>query len=352
MMTEVYVYPTKHLAEIGLTNYGQEPVGSGKWKLKSWDKGVKTVLERFEDHWGWGPPALLDEIEFKGYPEDATRVAALRADEVDIIMNLPADDAAGIETEGLKVQWTEIAQAMVLMMVPKEGTPFRDKQVRKAISHGIDIDSLINNIMLGFGTKLEGQFTTPGTVGHNPDVKAYPYDPDKAKQMLADAGYPDGFSTEFDIAGGRYAKQKEMNEALAGQLAEIGIECKINMMEWAALVDKVWKEESSPMFYVGWNYYNAMDADLVNNWVLSTNTPNFFATAPKEMDEAVMNSRQEFDPQKRLEYLQEFARIMREEAPCVCLFASPSIFGVQPRVQDFVPSRDDAIHFWGIHIEE
>lgn len=344
IFNEVYIYPAKHFAQVGPEGFAANPVGTGKYRLKQWDKGVKTVLEKFDGHWGWGGKALIDQLEFRGYPEDATRVAALKAREADIIQGLPPDDAEGIKSEGLNVQWTPLAQAMVLLMDTKQDSPLKDKRVRQAISYGVDVDSLIKNVMLGYGEKLNGQVLPKSVFGYNPNLQPYPYDPEKAKQLLKDAGFADGFTMDFDISQGRYTKQKEVNEALAGQLAKIGVKTNINLLEWGVFVDKLFvKGTPTPLNYIGWNYFSAFDADFVLPRYVSSSP--FFPAATKEMDDLLAQSEAEFDVKKREELLHKFTELMKEEAPSVFLFQAPDVFGVNPRVQNFKPTPDNGIHF-------
>jgi peptide/nickel transport system substrate-binding protein len=352
-LNDIFIYPAKQFSEVGPEAFGEDPVGTGKYRLKRWDKGVVTVLEKFEEHWGWGEPTLIDEIEFRGYPEDATRVAALRADEADIICALPPDDVAVIEAEGLKHQWTDIAKSELLLLVPKPDNPLMDKRVRQGISYGIDVDSIIQNVMLGFGHRLDGQLVRPGTTGYNPDLEPYRYDPDKARALLTEAGYSNGFSLDYNVTYGEGVKLKEQNEALAGQLAELGIETKMNVMEYSVWIDLLIKQGNpSPLTLLGLNYFNAFDLDTAASAFRSTDAKHMFTIAPEAMDQALERARAEFDPQKREIHLKEWSAIAREEAPCVFLYSAVDIFGVQPRVKDFVPTPDNRIWPGGIYIEE
>jgi len=342
--------PPKLLAEVGLEGLAQNPVGTGPYKFKEWVKGTKTTVEKFEDYWGWGKPIFIDEIEFRGFPEDATRVAALLAGEIDICYYLPADDAERVKAAGLQVQWESIGQAMQLQTIPKEGTPFTDKRVRLACNYAVDVDSIIENVMLGMANKLQGQMAGTGCFGFNPDLQPYPYDPDKARELLTEAGYPNGFDVVFQTATGRYAKQKEVSEALAAYLAEVGIRVKLEVLEWGVLVDHVLASyDSSPLIYIGWNYYPYNDSGLTAEYFYSKR-PEGFANSPI-LDELLEKSRAEFDGEKRLKLLQEWSKVFLEEAWTVLLFRSPGIFGVSSRVKGFLPNSNDTVYFGGIELE-
>jgi peptide/nickel transport system substrate-binding protein len=349
ILNEVYLYPAKHFKAVGPEGFAKNPVGTGKYRLKAWDKGVKTTLERFDGHWGWGGKANIDQIEFRGYPEDATRVAALKAREADIVQGLPPDDADGVKAAGMNVQWTPLAQAMVLLLLPVKGSPLEDKRVRQAISYGINVDSILKNVMLGYGDKLNGQVLPKSVFGYNPGLQPYPYDVAKAKDLLKQAGFADGFTIDFDISQGRYTKQKEVNEAIAGQLANIGIKTNLKLLEWGAFVDKLFvKHANTPLNYIGWNYFSAFDADFVLPQYKSTNP--FFPNTPKTFDDLLAKSEAEFDSKTRQGLLQQITTLMKDEAPSVYLFEAPDVFGVNPRVKNFKPTPDNGIHFEDVSV--
>jgi peptide/nickel transport system substrate-binding protein len=345
------VYPAKYYAQVDDAGMAAQPVGCGPYKFVEHVTGGPVTLARFDDYWGKqiGEEVGLDKIVFKPYPEDATRVSALEAGEIDMCINLPPDDAQRLKDKsGFKVSWVPLGQQMVLGMIPRADPRFNDVRVRQAFNYGVNKQALADNVMKGFA-QPEGQLVGKDGFGHNPDVQPFPYDPELAKKLLADAGFPNGFSVKFQSSQGRYSKQKEMSEALVGELAKIGVTLDLEILEWGKYVQGVLFDlNSSPVIYIGWNYYPSMDADFTIQQYTSRSPYKFF-TDPK-LDDLYDQSRAEFDPAKRKVILQQWMSEARDLAPVVFLFQSPLIYGLNARVQNFTATADSIIHWSGVTV--
>jgi peptide/nickel transport system substrate-binding protein len=347
---DLYMYQAKQIKDGGNAAIQKNPVVTGMYKLKSREAGVSIVLERNPEYWGEKPK--LTELVFKPFPENATRVAALEAGEIDIAFNVPPDDARRLESKGLAIQSVAIGQSMVVPMRsfdPKDPkSPFLDKRVRQALNYGVDKDAIVKDVMLGFGQKLRGQIVGPDGFGFNESLNAYPYDPTKAKQLLTDAGYPTGFAVTFYSSEGRYAKQKEVTEAIAGQLRKLGLNVTVNTQEFNTMFNQVAAAQLD-FYFIGWNYYPQMDADFASQHFACIS--RYKQMCNKTYDELFVKERAEPDPQKRVALLRQMQQILYDEAPAIFLYQSPDIFGAQKRVKGFRPTPDDVIHFGSISVE-
>ena len=172
--------------------YAQNPAGTGPFKLESWAPGEKVVLARNEEY--WGKKAYLDKVVFKVVPEDATRVMLLLSGEADVIASVPtvlldklqqSKDVKVVREKGFRT---------IYIGLNNKVKPFDDIRVRKAVSHAIHPEAIVQGVLKGVGT-LGGSFESPAIPGAVQGLKPYPYDPARAKKLLAEAGYPNGFTT-------------------------------------------------------------------------------------------------------------------------------------------------------------
>jgi peptide/nickel transport system substrate-binding protein len=341
---DVYIYQAAVIKAGGNDGVNKNPIGTGPFKLKSKEDGVSVTLERNPDYWGTKPK--LDQIVFRALTEDGTRMAALESGEIDIAFNVPADDAKRLGAKGIDIKAVAVGQSMVLnMKMINPATPLANKKVRQALNYAIDKDALQRDVLLGFGEKLKGQVVGADATGFNDKLAAYPYDPAKAKALLTEAGYPNGFAVTFYTSQGRYAKQKEVSEAIAGQLKNIGLDVKLQVLEWGAYFSGL---PTYDVNLVGYNYFPAMDADYVLLQFLCSSY--FKVMCNPSYDALLAQARSEADPSKRAAILQQMQQILNEEAPVVFLYQSPDIFGVAKRVKGFTATPDDLIHVLPISV--
>ncbi|MBN1850537.1 MAG: hypothetical protein JW932_18355 [Deltaproteobacteria bacterium] len=184
------------------TNGGEwcrtNPVGTGPFRFVSWQKDVRVKFEKFADYWQKGKP-YLDGIEWIVIKDPMSRLAAFQRGEVDDLSNVPPKDVEGLKAAGKYYgSFCELSALTFCMMGDSahEGSPFADIRVRRAIEHAIDKQAMAKIFALGLG-QVGNQYAPPGSWGNNPNVKGYPYDPQKAKNLLVEAGYPEGFKTKI-----------------------------------------------------------------------------------------------------------------------------------------------------------
>ncbi len=199
-MQQAQILPPKYSAEAGPRGLARKPVGAGPFKFVSWQKDEAVILEAVPDH--WRQPKVAKVI-FKPIPEGASRVAAIRTGAVDIAAAIPPVDFASIQkgdrTYGIH---TTSNRAFLLNMDTLTFKPFQDRRVRQAMNYAIDKQAIIQNTLNGYGKPIATS-VIPEAFGHNPNIKPYPYDLQKAKQLLAEAGYPNGFEVGYDTTYGR-----------------------------------------------------------------------------------------------------------------------------------------------------
>lgn len=343
---DIYIHQAAQIEEGGNDAISAEPIGTGQFKISEREEGVSITVVRNDDY--WGEPAQLDAIEFRNLTEDATRVAALESGEIDIAYNVPPDDAARLEaSDDIAIMSTPLGQSMMVQwaltspQIPDDN-PLADVRVRQALNYAVDKQSLVDNLLLGYTEILQGQIVASDGLGFNPDLDAYPFDQDQARSLLAEAGYPDGFEFTMTNAEGRYVKSKEIGEAIAGQLAEVGVTVNIEMSEHGTMVTSA-GEQTLQTYYFGWNYFPVMDGDFVVQHYTCDGRYGLFCD--EEYDQLQAQQRSEPDPEIRAQIIAEMQTILHDQAAALFLFQAPDVFGVSSRVQGFVPTPDNMIDF-------
>jgi peptide/nickel transport system substrate-binding protein len=242
------------------THASRHAMGTGPFRLISREPGVRTVLRRNHDWWGRFE-GNVEEIVYTPISSDATRVAALLSGQVDFILDPPPQDLARLRaTSGVKVVdgmenriiffGFDQSRDELLYSNVKGRNPFKDKRVRQAVYQAIDIEALRTRTMRGAAIPTGG--ITPSILGSTPEAeKRLPYDPQRAKQLLAEAGYPDGFEVGLDCPNNRYINDEEICLAVAAMLARVGIKVKVTAMPRATYFPKLEKFDTS-FYMLGW----------------------------------------------------------------------------------------------------
>lgn len=230
------------------TNLAIDAVGAGPWQLVEYSPGNRLVAERFDGY--WNPDAVkLAQIEIRLIDDDDSRLNALRAGEVDIAQIRESQVALAESVANLTVR-TDPALAIDHIGLNIAHEPFDDPRVREAISLAIDREALIEGLYRGVGTPASQPFP-PGYWANEPSLEgALEYDPERARQLLADAGYPDGFSFEFKSNNQPFRVQA--TEAIAGMLAEVGIQTTIIPLEGPTILDEFYYQKTVSAYFTPW----------------------------------------------------------------------------------------------------
>ncbi|MGI6604780.1 MAG: glutathione ABC transporter substrate-binding protein [Firmicutes bacterium] len=325
-LSQLATYNAAILSPKAIDEYGKDyathPAGTGPYVLKDWLPGEKMVFERFEDYWGEKPPTKT--IVFKVIPENTTRVMALQTGEVDIISNVPPFQIEQLEkAPNLQVDLIPGFRTIYLGMNFKN-KPFDDVRVRQALNHAIDRQAIIDNILLGTAEIAIGPEAT-SIPGASKDLPTYDYDPEKAKQLLAEAGYPNGLEIKFHAPFGRYNMDKQVAEAIQAQLAQVGIKADLQTLDWSIYSDMLKKGEETQLFMVG-KGSPAGDLDFTAQicWVTGGSLNYSFMSDP-EIDALVAEQRRTVDQEKRLEVLQKMQEKIQEQLPWASLYYEKQI---------------------------
>lgn len=222
-------------------DFGQHPVGTGPFKFVSWEQGVRVTVERNPDHWGGAP--LLDKIVFRPIPDEQTRFTELRSGGADAIVDVPPDNVAQVKSDNRFQFLSQPGPHIWWVTLNVTKPPFDNLKVRQAVAHATNRESIAKDILKDTGTVANGPIPPAIKWAYTDDVPKYPYDPNKAKQLLAEAGLPNGFSAVFWIpeSGSGMQSPKSMATAMQADLAKVGIKVDIKTFEWGAYLGKYGK---------------------------------------------------------------------------------------------------------------
>ena len=329
-----WMRPPKYSAEVGLEGFARAPIGTGPFKLVEFKQDEDVIVERNEEYWGSTP--RLETVEFVEMPEQSTRMAALEAGEVDVAENMPIDQIQRLQGAGLEIEAVvESAVTTVLLVNGKqrEEYPFlSDKRVRQALNYAVNKQELVDALTGGLGRPARGQFVGPDGFGYDPDFNAYEYDPKKARDLLAEAGYPDGVAFTLSYPMGRYPFADEVLQALPSYLAQVGVTMELERMENAAWEERYLAGELATTVLVP-NYNPSMDVDraLV---LYHPSFPRKWVEEDPKMTALIDKERSTLDPVERLKVLHEAIAYGADMAPVIWLLSPPIIYGYSPRVHD------------------
>lgn len=311
---------------------GQNPVGTGPYKLGEWKPGQEIKLVAFEDYWGDKPS--METVTFKVVPEDSTRIAMIETGEAHIAEPVPVTEVERIENSNSMELVRSDALGIDYIGFNVEKEPFNNVKVRQAISYAIDTEAIVNGVYNNVGTVATAPMG-PAVWGYNAELDGYEYDLEKAKQLLAEAGYPDGFKTTIWTNDNK--ARMDVAEVVQSQLKGIGIEVETKVVEWGAYLEGTAKGEQD-MFILGWSNMTG-DADYNQYFLFHSDARGnpgnrSFYSNPK-VDELIDKGRQETDEQKRLEIYAEAQKIEMEEAPIVFLRNDEDLAAIGSNVKGF-----------------
>ena len=321
--------PIKYFQEKGRDHFALNPIGTGPYKFVRWVKDDYILLEANENYFRGAPK--IKKVMFRPIPEATTRVAALQTQEADIITNIPPHLMKMMDWKG-RSYVSKVPSVRVIFMAfdtTKPG-PQADKRVRQAIAMGINMPTNIKKILEGNGVLL-GSPLTDKHFGYDPSVKPHAYDPEKAKKLLAEAGYPNGFDFTLNSPNGRYLNDKEMAEAVAGDLRKIGIRANVKTHEWGTYMNTMmYAHNAAPAYLLGWGN-TSFDADFTINPLMRSGLLLSNVSFPK-LDALIDEGISTMDPKKRQTINSDAMKVIKEEVPWAWTYQQVDIYGVNERV--------------------
>ena len=302
-------------------------MGTGAYRITGWTPDQRITMVANPDWWD-KTPGNVKEVIYTPIKSDPTRVAALLSGDVDLLTDIPTQDVARLKADG-KLKMLEGNEVRTIYLAPDIGSeelkysdvkgknPFKDKRVREAMSIAIDRQAIQRNIMRGLSLPA-GIMVAPGVNGHSPDIDvAAKADPDRAKKLLADAGYPNGFETQLNCPNNRYVNDEEICQAIVAMWARVGIKARLVAEPMATFSQKFQNFDSS-VYMLGWGVAT-YDAQYTLQSLIRTRTQgadgnfNFSKISDAEVDRMVDAMKSETDVAKRNQLIKDALVRTRDE---------------------------------------
>lgn len=346
------VSPTAYKADP--EGFASNPVGTGPFKFVSWTKDSDIVLEKNEDYW---EPVYLDRLILKVIPDATARWLALQKGEVDLI-DFPAADDFPAMRENPDIQLIQQPGLNVgYLALNTEKKPYDDKRVRQAMNYAINRDEIIDAVYGNAGQPAKNPIP-PTMWSYNDDITPYPYDVDKAKALLAEAGYSDGFKTEIwamPVARPYNPDARKIAEIMQAQLAKINVEVEIISYEWGTYLDRTDNGEHQAAM-LGWTGDNG-DPDnflfvLLSIPAAKKPAGNIAFWQNEDFNNLVVEAKETADPAKRTSLYRQAQEIFHEEAPWVTIAHSVVTLPAKKTVRDFLISPTGTRVFKQVWLEK
>ena len=317
--------------------------GTGPFEVTGYESGTSVSYEKNDNY--WGDPAAADEATITASSESSTRVNQLLAGESDIVTNVPPQEISRIEGDDAASVNPVPSTRIIFLQMRYDVEPFSSQTFRQAMNHAVDVESIVDSVLNGFG-EVTGQPTLSQFTGHNPDVEPYAHDPEMAEGLVEESGHA-GVSITLQTPIGRYLKDVEVAQAAANQIDSLSnVNCTLRQREFDALVDEVLADniEDRPEFtLLGWGN-GEFDASQTIIPLLTSDGP-LTVLKNDEVDSLIQEAQSQSDPNAREQTLQECNQLLHDLAPWVFLHQQFSVYGVSNDIQ-WEPRPDELIDLW------
>ncbi len=337
------------ISPAALRRYGKDiathPVGTGAYSFSSQIPGQSITVKRFEHYWAGRP--YLSSVTFTAVSEDATRVAQLETNQAQVIVNVPPSEIQRLRGRpGVTVAVRE-GNRVAHIGINVQKDPLTDRRLRQALNFAVDRGGLVEGLLRGLGTPADS-FVAPITWGYAAQP-IYRYDPARAKQLLAAAGYPNGFHTTIWTPQGRYPQDKETAVAVQGQLAQIGVQAQVQVIEWARYLDLLRKpldQNTVHLYLLAWESGTGeigFVADLVfrsSEWPPKGWNTMFYKNP--QVDALVAKGDETVDQATRKQVYADVQRLVVNDAPWLFLFTYRQVLGLRSNVHGLIALPSEA----------
>jgi peptide/nickel transport system substrate-binding protein len=316
--------------------YVAHPVGAGPYKFVEYVPGSRLVLEANSTYWGAKP--AFKRVTVRIIPENATRVAALQTGEVLAIYNVPPDTIDRLKgNKDLVVQDTLTTRYNYLYL-QNDRPPFNDKRVRLAINYALDKDQITRVIFKGLAKPASAPMG-PATAFFDKALRPYPFDVAKAKALLAEAGYPNGLKFVMGTPFGRFINDRQVAEAVVGQLAKAGFTVDLRVEEWGTSLANLMARKYDAMFGA---YGGSPDPDYMLSWLFTAKSSVVGFSKP-EVETLLLEGLQAPDDAAARKIYERIQKIVWEDVPLGFLYFQPDIVAFSKRLKGFGPRVDEYV---------
>ena len=332
---------------LGPEGFGLTPIGTGPFVLKDWGRASgRIVMDAFKN--SWRAPKEVTRLEIAMIGDTAARTQAMLADQIDIAVALNPEDASMIEGRGARIQWTPMSVVMSIAFRTErpDAAPLKDKRVRLALNMAVDRQGMVDGI-LGGTSRVASQGVTAETVGFNPDLAPYPYDPARAKALLAEAGYPNGLKLTSMVMTNLGNSDAAIYQKMADDLAKVGVQLEMRTSTFANWLRFYSTGEWGDIdaFSLTWNAAPFGDAIRPVEYFSCLKAAPFFCD--QNVVPLIKASNQEMDAAKRETLLRQIMTAYHDLVPALWLVDFTNLLVVSDRI-DNVVNRPIGIEFENI----
>lgn len=317
------IVPPEYIQKVGNDKFNMQPIGCGPYKLVKWVRGEEVVLQRYENYYGPKPP--YKKVIFKTIPEEASRVASLLTGAADVVSGIPVHQRKKIQESG-KAYLTQHMGVMPYVGINTFERPFNDVRVRQAVNYAMNRE-LINKTIFNGKAILAPGCLSPRVFGANPEIKPYAYDPNKAKELLSAAGFPNGFEARlaYSVSTPQFSEQAQI---IADNLSKAGIKIKLEPFE-SAVMWKRYKERKHQLYLYWWD--DTPEPDRCTYTLFHSKVRGYYYKNPK-VDLLLDKARSTLNREERAKIYHQFDRLIYDDCPWIFLYVIPDVFGVSNKV--------------------
>lgn len=334
---DLLIMPPKYIKEVGIEQAATQPIGTGAYKFSKWIRDDSLELVAHDEYWK-GKPSI-QKVVFKYIPEFSTRLSAFLSGEIHVIKNLPVDSVSTVkEKQNVTIRGVPSARINYIALNTFHDGPLKDKKVRQALNYAVNVDELLSTVLNGHGTKMTGPLANNNSE-HTPTTD-YGYDPQKAIQLLKEAGYePSQLQLQLDTPNGRYPMDSHVSQAIASQLQKIGIKVSVQVNEWGNHLTKIRQREMKDMYLLGWGPVFDAQGTIEN---LFTEKAPYSGFHDPQVEEQILKALPIIHPEERKKSFDALQNKLVEEAAWIPLWQQEDLYGVVEQL-DFIPRSDEKI---------
>lgn len=324
----IRMLPPKYFAGVGASAFALQPHGTGSFMVDRWETGRASLVK---NPYAWRP-GQIDRIDYTAAPESTSRVQALVSGAADIAYDLGSTDILQIEASGARIDYRTRAAVQMWQFVTEVESPLQDKRVRQALNYAVNIEVIVDALMQGI-TVAVGQVAARGTFGYDPNIKPYPYDPDKARALLAEAGYPNGFTIPFQVVSAS-SEEESVYVQVAQDLRQIGVDVELIRVPFTKQVQSVygapWDGKAFNM-----NYGSLPSLDPLASMGFHSCLWPWPWICREDIAQRTLEADQEFNPNIRRDMVRGILKDLHDDPPGIYLYENIHVDGIASRVKTY-----------------
>jgi peptide/nickel transport system substrate-binding protein len=325
------ILPPAYWAKVGSVGFAKAPIGSGPYKVDRWEP-TRIQLSAYTTSWR---APKIPKLEIREVPEGTARIQGLLSGAVDLALYLNPEDKAEVEAAGGAIVTRSGGGVEVLSFITVKDSPLKDKRVRQALNYAVDRQAIVD-ALLGGMTTVASQPAPRGVFGRDETLKPFPFDPAKAKALLADAGYPTGFSFVAEVSSGGRGPTTSVQQKVAQDLAAVGVKMEVRAVPqskiFRAAYDGSYEGQAFTMMYGSIPYMDALVSLRLHSCLWQTP----WNCVPEYADR-IQKAYAAFDLTERERLTKDLVRDIRDDAPALWLYDDVTFDGVAARVKNYKP---------------